>query len=144
MMSSNGETTLTAQTTTQVEEGSSSLSETRSLPPGICTWTDLEGTERLLFPDSHPTDPEMNAMRKRMAAKFNPHMVSRSVEKDGVLFGHTKWVWMEHANNFVEKLVPLPDMEARIAAFEKPHSGHYPIQSYLGRDRGKTSPSHAW
>ncbi len=90
MMSSNGETTFTAQTTTQLGEGSSSVSVTRSLPPGVRTWTDLEGTERPLFPDSHPTDPEMDAMRKRMAAKFNPLMVSRSVSKDGVLLGHTK------------------------------------------------------
>jgi hypothetical protein len=120
MMSSNGEITFTAQTTTQEGEGSSSLSETRSLPPGMRTWTDPEGTERLLFPDSHPTDPEMDAMRKRMAAKYNPLMVPRSISKDGVMLGHTKWVWMERANNFVEKLAPLPDLEERIAAIEKP------------------------
>jgi hypothetical protein len=68
IMSSNGETTLTAQTTTQVEEGSSSLSEGRNLPPSCRTWTDLEGVERVLLPSSHPTDPAADAVLKRMVA----------------------------------------------------------------------------
>jgi hypothetical protein len=48
-------------------------------------------------------------VRKKLAQTHNPPMVSRRVEKDGVLLGHTKWV--KEADSFVEKLVPLTEAE---------------------------------
>ncbi len=97
-----------APTTTLGEEGSSSISQI-TLPPGLSISKNLEGRERLIFPDSHPTNPQIDAMRKRIAQTHNPLMVSKRVEKDGVLLGHTKWV--KEANGFVEKLVPLTEAE---------------------------------
>ena len=78
---------------------------------------DLEGIERTLLPNSHPTDPAADAVLKRMVAQYNPRMVSRSFTKDGVQ-RETKWVWMELSNSYVERLVPLTYEE--IQANKKP------------------------
>ena len=88
-MSLNKETTFIAKTTTQGEEGSSSRSQ-MDLPPGLSVARNLEGEESLLFPESHPTNPRIDAARKRIA-KGNSLMVSRRTEEDGVLLGHSKW-----------------------------------------------------
>ena len=106
-MSLNKETTFIAPTTTQGEEGSSSMSK-RDLPPGLSISTNLEGRESLIFPESHPTNPRIDAARKRIA-RGNPLMVSRRVEEGGVLLGHTKWV--KEGQCFVEKLVPITEAE---------------------------------
>ncbi len=92
-----------APTTTLGEERSSSMSQI-ALPPGLSISRSLEGRESLVFPDSHPTNPQIDAVRKKLAQTHNPLMSSRRVEKDGVLLGYTKWVKEEEV--FVEKLVP--------------------------------------
>ena len=106
-MSLNKETTFMAQTTTLGEERSSSMSP-MDLPPGLSVARNLEGRESLLFPESHPTNPQIDAVRKRIA-KGNSPMVSRRIEEDGVLLGHTKWV--KEGQCFVEKLVPITEAE---------------------------------
>jgi hypothetical protein len=158
-MSSDKETTFMARTTTQVEEGSRSLSErvkaaqpnagphppstppeqlllpatdnrsgttrawyrdgTTGVPSGLSTATSLEGVERLVYPESHPTNPITAARNKGIAQKYNPLMVSRRVEKDGVLLGHTTWV--KEANGFEEKWMPLSEVEeGKPSASKKP------------------------
>ncbi len=97
-----------APTTTLGEKGSSSMSQI-ALPPGLSISKNLEGRERLIFPDSHPTNHHIDALRKKLAQTHNPLMVSRRAEKDGVLLGHTKWV--KEAEVFVEKLLPLTEAE---------------------------------
>jgi hypothetical protein len=164
-MSSDNGTTFLAQTTTQVEEGSSSLSEKveaaqpnagphpPSIPPeqplfpatggqsrtvrawyrddktcvpyGFDIATSLEGGQRQVFPDSHPMNVLTAARNKRIAQEHNPLMVSRRIEKDGLLLGHITWV--KEANGFMEKLVPLSEVEEGMPSSPKKPQGSTPF-----------------
>ncbi len=66
----------------------------------------------------------------------NPLMVSRRVEKDGVLLGNTKWV--KEANGFVEKLVPLSKVEEGKPLASKKPQGSTPFKHTLGVNEEST------
>ena len=137
-MSSKKETTFIARTTTQKEERTCPLNE-RGLPPNLRIARSLEGAQHLVFPDSHETNPLIDAKRKQLALKHNPLMVSRRVEKDGVLLGHTKWV--EEANGFVEKLVSLTGIEEGMPSTSEKPQGITPVSRAPGLDDEGASES---
>ncbi len=73
---------------------------------------------------------------KGVAQKHNPLMVSRRVEKDGVLLGHTTWV--KEANGFVEKLVPLSEVEEGKPSASKKPQGSTPFIHTSGQKEERT------
>ncbi len=64
-------------------------------------------------------------------------MVSRRVEKDGLLLGHTKRV--KEANGFVEKLVPLSEVEEGKPSASKKPQGSTPFIQTSGVNEESTS-----